>query len=315
MDKLERTITIAETHAGQRLDQVLSKLMPEHSRSRIQGWIKAGMITMNDKQARPRDPVEVGSIVKLDVSFSIVSENEPEAMPLDIVHEDDAIILINKPANLVVHPGAGNPTHTLVNALLHHDNKLNQVPRAGIVHRLDKDTTGIMLVARTPQAHTYLVDKLQAREIKREYQALVCGTITAGGSIETDIGRHPTRRTRMAVVNSGKHAVTHYRLLEKFEHYTLLRVMLETGRTHQIRVHMAHIKHPVVGDPVYGKNKSILKGVTEPVREAISGFKRQALHAWQLQLPHPASGEPVTYSAPLPTDLQALVSLLSEHDR
>ncbi len=315
MDKLELTITIAETHAGHRLDQVLSKLMPEHSRSRIQDWIKSGMVTMNDRQPRPRDAVEVGDIVKLDVSFAVVSENEPEAMPLDIVHEDDEVILISKPANLVVHPGAGNPTHTLVNALLHHDSKLNQLPRAGIVHRLDKDTTGIMLVARTPQAHTFLVNKLQAREIKREYQALVCGTITAGGSIETAIGRHPTRRTRMAVVNSGKHAVTHYRLLEKFEHYTLLRVMLETGRTHQIRVHMAHIKHPIVGDPVYGKNKSILKGITEPVREAVSGFKRQALHAWQLQFPHPATGQPVAYSASLPTDLQTLVSLLSEHDR
>lgn len=315
MDKLELNTTITDEHAGLRLDQVLSRILPQHSRSRIQSWIKSGMVTVNEREPRQRDTVQTGDVINLNVRFEAMDENQAEAIPLNIVYEDDDIILINKPAGLVVHPGAGNAVHTLVNALLHHDSKLNRLPRAGIVHRLDKDTTGIMLIARTPEAHTFLVDKLQSRHIKREYQALVCGVMTAGGQIETGIGRHPAKRTRMAVSDSGKHALTHYRLLEKFQHYTLLRVILETGRTHQIRVHMSHIKHAVVGDPVYGRNKSMLKGITEPVRDAVSNFKRQALHAWQLQLPHPRTGQMLEHQAPVPDDMQALIAILSEHDR
>jgi 23S rRNA pseudouridine1911/1915/1917 synthase len=315
MNKLQLQTIVPEELAGKRLDQALSKLYPEHSRSRIQSWIKSGDVRVNNLNIKQRDQVNIGDVIEINTELNSVEKYQAEAIDLNIIHEDDAIIIINKPAGLVVHPGAGNPNHTLVNALLHFDGSLDMIPRAGIIHRLDKETTGVMVVARTLEAHTYLVDKLQKREIKREYQAIVCGQLVAGGSIENRMGRHPAHRTKMAVTNSGKVATTHYRVIKKFQHYTHLDVQLETGRTHQIRVHMSHIKHPIVGDPVYGNNNSIRKGVDSLLRDIIKHFKRQALHAYSLELPHPASGDRMKFNAELPDDINSLIEALSAHDQ
>ncbi len=315
MSKLQLQTIIPEELAGKRLDQALSRLYPEHSRSRIQSWIKSGDVRVNNLNIKQRDQVSVGDAIEINTELNSVDKYQAEAIELDIIHEDDAIIIINKPAGLVVHPGAGNPNRTLLNALLNFDNSLDTIPRAGIIHRLDKETTGIMVVARTLEAHTYLVDKLQKREIKREYQAIVCGQLVAGGSIENKMGRHPVHRVKMAVTNSGKNATTHYRVLKKFQHYTHLHVQLETGRTHQIRVHMSHIKHPIVGDPVYGNNNSIRKGVNSSLRDIIKNFKRQALHAYSLELPHPTTGNKMKFNAELPDDINSLIDALNTHDQ
>jgi 23S rRNA pseudouridine1911/1915/1917 synthase len=314
MSKLQLQTTIPEEFAGKRLDQALSQLYPEHSRSRIQSWIKSGDVTVNKLNYRQKDVVNFGDAIEICTEINSIEKSEAEAIDLDILHEDDAIIIINKPAGLVVHPGAGNPNHTLVNALLHFDQSLDTIPRAGIIHRLDKDTTGVMVVARTLESHTYLVDKLQKREIKRGYQTIVCGQIIAGGSIENKMGRHPVHRTKMAITNSGKTAITHYRVIKKFRHYTHLDVQLETGRTHQIRVHMSHIKHPIVGDPVYGNNKSIRKGVDPSLSDIIKNFKRQALHAYNLELPHPVTGKRMKFNAKIPSDIKSLIAALNNYD-
>lgn len=315
MSKLQLQTIIPKELAGKRLDQALSKLYPEHSRSRIQSWIKAGDVSVNNLRYKQRDEVDIGDVVEINTELNNVDKHQPESIDLSIIHEDDAIIIINKPAGLVVHPGAGNPNHTLVNALLNFDINLDAIPRAGIIHRLDKETTGVMVVARTLESHTYLVNKLQKRDIKREYQAIVCGRLTAGGSIENRMGRHPIHRTKMAVTNSGKIAATHYRILNRYQHYTHLRVQLETGRTHQIRVHMSHIKHPIVGDPVYGNNNSIRKGVNSSLREFIKNFKRQALHAYALELPHPVTGNVMKFNAELPDDMKTLIDALNINDQ
>ena len=315
MSKLHLQTIIPEELAGKRLDQALSQLYPEHSRSRIQTWIKSGDVSVNKSYYRQRDEVNIGDVIEINTELKTVDKLQAEAIELDIIHEDVALIIINKPAGLVVHPGAGNPNHTLVNALLNFDEDLGAIPRAGIIHRLDKDTTGVMVVARTLESHTYLVNKLQERKIKRNYQAIVCGQLTAGGSIENKMGRHPKNRIKMAVTNNGKAATTHYRILNKYQHYTHLRVQLETGRTHQIRVHMSHIKHPIVGDPVYGNNKSIRKGVGSSLREVIMNFKRQALHAYEIELTHPVTGKEMKFNTDLPEDLQTLIQALNNHDR
>ena len=234
---------------------------------------------------------------------------------MELVYEDDHLLVVNKPAGLVVHPAAGNPDGTLQNALLHHDPALVDLPRAGIVHRLDKDTTGLMVVAKTASAHKTLVEALQAREVKREYRALVTGKPTAGGTVEAPIGRHPAKRTRMAVVSSGKHAITHYRIAERFRIHTLLAVNLETGRTHQIRVHMAHLHYPLVGDPVYGGRVKLPPAADEQTRQMLQSFRRQALHAYRLGLRHPATGEPMQWQADIPEDMQALLECLREDMR
>ena len=305
---------ITDALAGQRLDQAVSKLLPEYSRARIQSWIKSGDIEVNGKTSKQKDIVKSGDKIVINTELQNVIEIEPEAIPLNIVHEDQDLIVINKPAGLVVHPGAGNPNQTLQNALLHFDEKLGLIPRAGIIHRLDKDTTGLMLIARTLEAHTFLVEQLQQRNIKREYLALVCGKLTSGGTLETNFGRHPTKRTRMAVTRNGKQATTHYRIHTRYKHYTLLNVILDTGRTHQIRVHMAHIKHPIVGDSEYGKYQSLEKGIDQELKKCISTFNRQALHAHQLTLPHPGNGAPLQLQANLPEDMQTLITQLDNYD-
>ncbi|MEM7027066.1 MAG: 23S rRNA pseudouridine(1911/1915/1917) synthase RluD [Pseudomonadota bacterium] len=313
-EQINSSALITEELAGQRLDQAVSKLMPEHSRARIQSWIKQGEITLNGEVCKQKDIVKTGDEILFCIKLQTLAEIEPEDIPLTIIHQDKSLVVINKPAGLVVHPGAGNPNQTLQNALLHFDINLRLIPRAGIIHRLDKDTTGLMLIARTPTAHTFLVEQLQLRNIKREYLALVCGKITAGGTIDTHFGRHPTRRTQMAVTRNGKRAITHYRVHTRYKHYTLLNVMLDTGRTHQIRVHMAYLKYPIVGDKEYGKHQSIEKGIDENLKQTISAFSRQALHAHQLTLPHPDTKEIMTVQANTPDDMQTMITQLDTYD-
>ncbi|MFQ5659311.1 MAG: 23S rRNA pseudouridine(1911/1915/1917) synthase RluD [Gammaproteobacteria bacterium] len=309
------TLVVPDELAGRRLDQALSSLCPQHSRSRLQTWIQAGNVKVNDEIIRQRDSVNAGSRIEVIPLYDVPENNAREAIPLAIIHEDEEIIILNKPAGLVVHPGAGNPGHTLLNGLLYHAPDLEQVPRAGIVQRLDKDTSGIMVIARTPTAHTCLVEQLQQRRIEREYRAIVTGVMTSGGTIEAPIGRHPVQRKRMAVVARGKPAITHYRLLKKYSTHTYIQLKLETGRTHQIRVHMAHIHYPIVGDPVYAGRNRLPKNVSQPLRERIQAFPRQALHASSLLLTHPASGEEMGWSAPVPNDMQSLLDGLEDDVR
>lgn len=297
--------------AGRRLDQVLAALFPDYSRTRLQQWLRAGHVSVDGRTPRPRDPVWGGECI---VVTAVTEQETPwegqGGIPLDVVYQDPVMLVINKPPGMVVHPGAGNRAGTLVNALLHQAPELAAVPRAGVVHRLDKDTSGLLVVARTLPAQKQLVAQLQARSVKREYTAVVVGAMTAGGSIEAPVGRHPKERTRMAVVASGREAVSHYRVLERYRAHTCIRVRLETGRTHQIRVHMAHIHHPLVGDPVYGGRLRLPADCDPVLREALRGFKRQALHAGGLGLIHPESGEALHWEAPLPADMQALLEAL-----
>lgn len=303
-------VTIPDTAAGQRVDQALSDLLAEHSRARIQGWIKSDQVLINGKACKAKDKVNGGETIHIQAELVPNERWEAQAIDLDIIHADDDIIVLNKPAGLVVHPAAGNPDQTLVNALLHHFPELDHLPRAGVIHRLDKDTSGVMVVARSLTAHTHLINALQAREIKREYLALVQGTLTAGGTVDAPIGRHPKQRTRMAVVNGGKPAVTHYRINTRYPHHTLLDVQLETGRTHQIRVHMAHINHPIVGDPVYSGRMRIAKGLDENVRQALQAMPRQCLHACKLTLQHPTTQAHCEFTAAIAKDINALLALL-----
>lgn len=314
MRKIQLEIVIPEKFKGKRLDLALSKLFPEHSRSRIQSWIKAGEVEVNNSKYKQRNVVNSGDIIKINTTLKSIDKHQAEHIDLDVIHEDKAIIILNKPAGLVVHPGAGNQKHTLVNALLHFDEKLDVLPRAGIIHRLDKDTTGIMIIARTIESYTYLVNELQKRNIKRNYKAIICGQLVAGGVIENKIGRHPVHRTKMAVTDKGKLATTHYRIIKKFQHYTYLDIQLGTGRTHQIRVHMNNEKHPIIGDPLYGKNTFIKKGINASLREFIKNFKRQALHAYNLEFTHPISKKIISLKAELPDDMNNLINILEMHD-
>jgi len=303
---------IAEQHDGQRFDQVLAEMFPDYSRSRLQGWIKKGRALLDGAEVLPRARVKTGQSVDLNPELEAVSDNTAEAIPLNIVFEDADLIVINKPVGLVVHPGAGNPAGTLMNGLLHHAPELEAVPRAGILHRLDKDTSGLLLVTRSIAAHTRMVRALEQREIRREYRAVCNDRLTAGETVDAPIGRHRTQRTRMAVTESGRPAITHYRVLARFAAHTYIAVRLETGRTHQIRVHMAHRHHPLVGDQTYGGRLRIPRGSSETIAEALRGFKRQALHASDLGFVHPLSGEDMQFHAPLPDDLLDLLNALAD---
>jgi len=303
-------IIIPDAMSGKRLDQALAELLPEHSRARLQGWIRDDYVQIDKKSMRPRDKVHGGEQVEIRAEIESQISAAPEDIPLEIVFEDEHLIIINKPAGLIVHPGAGNPQHTLMNALLHHDQQLEQVARAGIVHRLDKDTTGLLVVARTPQSHTYLANQLQTRKIHREYVTIVSGIMTAGGTINQPIGRHRTHRTKMAVVKNGRPSTTHYRIIKKYKHHTQLQVNLETGRTHQIRVHLTWLHYPIIGDPVYGGKKQLVKGMDPNLANYITDFPRQALHARAIQLHHPLSKEMMTWQAPIPEDMAELINTL-----
>jgi len=303
--------TVGTDLAGVRLDQALASLFPDYSRSRLQAWTREGRVSVNGEQRRPRDKVEPGDRLQLRAVAEDQVACAPQDIPLNIVFEDQHILVINKPAGLVVHPAAGNPDGTVQNALLHHDPALIELPRAGIVHRLDKDTTGLMVIGRTQAAHKRLVDAIAARQVTREYRALVVGGMPAGGTIDLPIGRHPTQRTRMAVNPLGKPAVTHFRVLEHFRGHTLLKVILETGRTHQIRVHMAHLRHPVFGDPVYGGRLKLPGGASDALKQVLRGFRRQALHAKRLALQHPVSGRAMRFDCAIPPDMRAVIDALA----
>ena len=311
MPQITLSAEVQPEQIGQRLDQTLAELFPEYSRSRLKTWIEANLVKLNDHIANiPREKVLGGEKIEITVEVEDETRFEPENIPLNIVYEDDDIIVINKPKDLVVHPGAGNPNGTVLNALLYHYPPIAEVPRAGIVHRLDKDTTGLMVVAKTIPAQTKLVRDLQKRKITREYEAVASGIMTKGGTVDQPMARHATKRTLMAVHPMGKPAVTHYRIMENYRNYTRLRLRLETGRTHQIRVHMAHIAHPLLGDQTYGGRPRPPKNASEDFMEVLRNFKRQALHAVMLRLAHPITGKMMEWYAPLPDDFVELLNAL-----
>ena len=301
---------IRAEQAGLRLDQAAADLFDDYSRGRLQKWIRSGALRVDGRVQKPTFRVSGGERLTLEAEPEIREEARPQAIDLDIVHADADIVVLVKPAGLVVHPAAGNPDGTLQNALLHFDPRLAALPRAGIVQRLDKDTSGIMVVARSERAHASLVGQLQSREMSRVYHALAFGEVTSGGTVDAPIGRHPVDRKRMAVVRSGRRAVSHYRVLERFPDVSYVEVSLETGRTHQIRVHMAHIGHPLVGDPVYGRPTRHRRGMPDDVLGLLRAFPRQALHAVRIELVHPGSGETVAFTAPLAADFEALLTSL-----
>ena len=303
---------IPEEYAGQRFDQALAALLPDYSRSRLQQWIKDGHIRLDGKTIRPRDRVLGGEKVSGSWPQEKETSAQAEDIALDILYEDEDVLIINKPAGMVVHPAAGNLDGTLVNALLHHAPELAALPRAGLVHRLDKNTSGLLVVARSERAHTELVKQLQKRTMGREYRALVNGVMISGGTVDASIGRHHVDRKRMAVVTNGKPAVTHYRVLERLRAHSYLQIKLETGRTHQIRVHMSHIHFPIVGDPVYGGRLRVPAGANTVCLDLLRGFKRQALHAARLSLLHPASAKLMQWEIELPDDMSRLLSVLQQ---
>jgi 23S rRNA pseudouridine1911/1915/1917 synthase len=305
-----QTLIIPELYANERLDQVLAKLLPLYSRMQIKEWIDAGKVLVNGKTCKPKVKVKGGETVILEPQFKVQPAWLAQPIPLSIVYEDEALMIINKPAGLVVHPGAGNQDKTLLNALLYHCPDLGQLPRAGILHRLDKNTSGLLLIAKTPAALKHLSQQLKKRTLAREYQATVYGRIISGGTINAPIGRHPLERKRMAINEQGKAAITHYRVLEKFRNHTQLWLKLETGRTHQIRVHMAHIHHSIVGDSQYGGRVQLSKGMGPELIQVLRDLKRQALHAFALGFAHPLTEEWMRFEVKLPEDLQTLLEWL-----
>lgn len=311
-ETFRRSVRVPAQAAGRRLDQALAELLPEYSRSRLKDWIEGGRVLVDGRALRPRDKLAGGESIVVDALVESRAEAAAEPIALAIVYEDRHLLVVDKPAGLVVHPGAGNPRGTLQNALLHREPALGRLPRAGIVHRLDKDTSGLLVVGRTLAAHTGLVRQLEARDIEREYEAICCGVMTAGGTVDAPIGRHPVDRVRMAVREAGRPAVTHYRVLARFRAHTHVRVRLETGRTHQIRVHLAHIGHPLVGDRVYGGRLALPKGATPELVATLRGFRRQALHSARLEFDHPVTGLRVVCEAAPPADFHALLGALAE---
>ena len=303
---------LPQEQAGRRLDQVLAELFPQFSRSRIKAWIEDGRVLVDGAVVRPREPVVGGEQVSIELEQQPGTRLAAQPIPLTIVHEDRDLLVVDKPAGLVVHPGAGNPDRTLQNALLAHDPALAGLPRAGIVHRLDKDTSGLLVVARRLEAHTALVRLLAARQMSREYQAVCAGVMTGGGTVDAPIGRHPVDRRRMSIREDGRESVTHYRVLERFRAHTHVRVALETGRTHQIRVHLAHVGYPIVGDPRYGRRLALPRGATPQLAQALRSFRRQALHAARLSFRHPGSGQDLVFEAPVPADMAGLLAALRD---
>lgn len=300
--------------AGLRLDQALARALPQYSRARLQGWLEAGAVLVDGRQRRAKEKVLGGEHVEVTARLEADTRVAPEAYPLAVVHEDRALFVIDKPAGMVVHPGAGNPRHTLQNALLALDPKLALVPRAGLVHRLDKDTSGLLVVARTPEAHARLVAAMAEREIERTYLAICSGAMTGGGTVDAPIGRHRSQRTRMSVRSDGREAVTHYRIVKRYRAHTFVRVQLETGRTHQIRVHMAHIGYPIVGDLLYAGRRRLPAGCSPALAAVLGAFTRQALHATRLALAHPTTGRALEWTAPIPEDMTQLLAAL-DHDQ
>ena len=307
-------IIIPDRLIGQRIDAAIAKMLPDYSRSKITAWVRSGGALINDKTFKPKEKVLGGEIVALTIKQEKTNDWQAEDIPLDIVFEDDDIIVVNKPVGLVTHPGAGNWTGTLANALLHFDSNLANLDRVGIVHRLDKNTSGLMVVARSELAQKNLVEQLQTHSVSREYSAIVYGHMISGGTVDEPIGRDPKDRIKQAVVEDGKDAVTHYRVIDRFAHHTHVKAILETGRTHQIRVHMSYIDHPLIADPMYGGKIRFPKKADEQLKNVLKGFKRQALHAKKLTLTHPISGEEMSWKAPLPQDLQDLLKALQEFD-
>ena len=310
-EKIQRTEQVKPEHAGQRVDQVAAELFDGFSRSRLQTWIKNGVLTVNGAKTKPKEKLTGNESLTLEVEIEPELDDQPQSIDLDVVYQDDDLIVINKPTGLVVHPAAGHADGTLLNGLLHLDERLNSLPRAGIVHRLDRDTTGLMVVARSLEAHQSLVAQLQDKSLFRQYEAIAVGVMTGGGKVDAPMGRHPVDRKKQAVVKTGgKNAVTHYRVLDRYRAHTRIQVQLETGRTHQIRVHMAHRNYPLVGDPLYGGRLKQPAGATEALRQALHKFPRQALHARKLGLIHPATGEYREFEAPLPADMTGLIAAL-----
>jgi len=310
--QIEQSIQVPDEHGGRRFDQIATACFGDFSRAKLQEWIRGGSLLVDGTPRKPSDKLFGGEQLTLSVTISCDTEWVAEDIPLDVVYEDDDIIVINKPANLVVHPAAGNYTGTVLNALLHHYPDNAALPRAGIVHRLDKDTTGLMVVARTLEAHTDLVAQLQERTVHREYDAVVRGVMTGGGSVDAPIGRHPQNRLKMAVVRGGKPSVTHYRVVQRFRAHTHVRLNLQTGRTHQIRVHMSHQHFPLVGDDLYGGGLKLPKSCPTSLENALRAFRRQALHARKLGLIHPTTGEYLEWEIPLSEDFQTLLTTLTE---
>ena len=303
---------VPEDLAGSRLDQIAAQLFPEYSRARLQTWIKDGSLRVNSKSLRPRDRVYTGDLLQVEAELVASEQFVAEPIQLDILFEDEDLLVINKPANLVVHPAAGHRQGTLLNGLLHTYPQLEAIPRAGIVHRLDKDTTGLMVVAKNLPSHSYLVQQLQERTVEREYEAIVHGVLTGGGVIDEPLGRHPVNRKKKAVVENGKDSVTHYRVLKRFRSHTHVQLNLETGRTHQIRVHMTHINHSLVGDQLYGGRLQLPTACSEKFEQQLRNFKRQALHARRLALIHPSSEESMSWEVVAPEDFQQLLAAINE---
>jgi 23S rRNA pseudouridine1911/1915/1917 synthase len=309
---IQQTFIVPDNLGGLRLDQAMTKLLPEFSRTQIQEWIKIGNITVDNQLWKARDTVLGGETIVINAVCKAQPTWDAQAIDLDIIYEDDALIVVNKAVGMVVHPGAGNINNTLLNALLHHAPSLKSLPRAGILHRLDKNTSGLLVIAKTSQALQHLSSQLKARTITRIYQAIVLGLMTSGGTIDEPIGRHPIQRKRMAVIETGKPAVTHYRVTERYDAYTRLKVQLETGRTHQIRVHMSYIHHPLLGDFTYGGRLQLPKGASPELIKTLREFKRQALHASELSLTHPTTHKMMTWQAPLPEDMKHLIGVLKD---
>jgi len=308
------TIIIPERMTGDRLDVALSEMLPDYSRSKITAWIKSGDALINNKAFKPNDKVNGSQMVMLSLSKKKNNDWSAENIALNIVFEDEDIIIINKPFGLVTHPGAGNWNGTLANALLYYDPKLSKLDRAGIVHRLDKNTSGLMVIARNEKSQKYLVEQLQSHSVVREYSAIVYGHMISGGSVHDPIGRDPKDRIKQTVSSNGKDATTHYRVIDRFKSHTHVKAILETGRTHQIRVHLSHIGYPLLGDPMYGGRVRFPKKASEILKESLLGFKRQALHSKKLTLNHPSTGELMSWKAPLPDDMLELLAILNEFD-